>query len=188
MSSGQSSHKVPSKDFCSPGGHTPTHKICIVSFTTVQLSTELRNVLLALYSETNQFNFKTCSHLMYSFASPSKFNILSIAMQTLMQRILCRLILCIRVCITIDAMLNFDGDINVDANTDIKCEQSITHTLAGVYSGCSCSFSTCVGRTRFTNINRCWICVHVLWTLLTLSILSKIVTGRAHHCEIVLII
>ena len=34
-------------------------------------------------------------------------------------------ILCICICITTDAMLNFDGDVDVYANADLKCEQSI---------------------------------------------------------------
>ena len=38
-----------------------------------------------------------------------------------------RPILSVRVCITIDAMLNFDGD--VDANADVKCEQSKTDRI-----------------------------------------------------------
>ena len=32
-------------------------------------------------------------------------------------------ILCI--CMTIDAILNFDGDVDVDTKADVKCEQSI---------------------------------------------------------------
>ena len=40
-------------------------------------------------------------------------------MQTLLQR----MGPCICVCVTIDAMLNCDGDIGIDANADVKCEQ-----------------------------------------------------------------
>ena len=36
-----------------------------------------------------------------------------------------RPIICICVCVTIDAMLNFDGDIYVYTNLDVKSEQSI---------------------------------------------------------------
>ena len=35
--------------------------------------------------------------------------------------------LCVCVCVTVDTMLNFDGD--VDANTDVKCEQNISNGL-----------------------------------------------------------
>ena len=59
---------------------------------------------------------KAYSHVMSTFTSPSKLNIVSIATQILMLRIS----LCL--CVTIDAILNFDGD--VDANADVKCEQS----------------------------------------------------------------
>ena len=34
---------------------------------------------------------------------------------------------CLCVCATIDAMLNFNGD--VDTNADVKCEQNITYTF-----------------------------------------------------------
>ena len=34
--------------------------------------------------------------------------------------------LCVCICVTIDTMLNFDGEI--DANADIKCEQSISQS------------------------------------------------------------
>ena len=37
-----------------------------------------------------------------------------------------RPILCIFVCVTIDAMLNFDGDVDTDANADVQCEQTFT--------------------------------------------------------------
>ena len=40
-------------------------------------------------------------------------------MQTLLQR----MGPCICVCVTIDAMLNRDGDMGIDANADVKCEQ-----------------------------------------------------------------
>ena len=33
-------------------------------------------------------------------------------------------ILCVYVCISIDAMLNFDGDVDVNTNADIKCEHT----------------------------------------------------------------
>ena len=36
-----------------------------------------------------------------------------------------RPILCICVCVTIDAVLNFDRDVYVYTNEDLKCEQSI---------------------------------------------------------------
>ena len=64
---------------------------------------------------------KAYSHVMYTFTSPSKLNIVPIATQILMLRIS----LCL--CVTIDAILNFDGD--VDANADVKCEQSGMLTL-----------------------------------------------------------
>ena len=35
-----------------------------------------------------------------------------------------RPILCISVCISIDAMLNFDVDVDVDANVNVKCEHT----------------------------------------------------------------
>ena len=35
-------------------------------------------------------------------------------------------ILFICVCATIDAMLNFDGDFDVNARADVKCEQDLT--------------------------------------------------------------
>ena len=34
---------------------------------------------------------------------------------------------CIRISIIIDAMLNFDGDFDFDANADVTCEQGLTH-------------------------------------------------------------
>ena len=37
--------------------------------------------------------------------------------------------ICLCVCVTIDAMINFDGDVDIHANTDVKCEQSITRTV-----------------------------------------------------------
>ena len=54
--------------------------------------------------------------------SPSKFNITSMVMQTQTQNG-SELILWVSICVAIDTMLNFDGD--VDGNTDVKCEQSI---------------------------------------------------------------
>ena len=35
-------------------------------------------------------------------------------------------ILCVGICITIDAMINFNGYFDVDANTDVTCEQGNT--------------------------------------------------------------
>ena len=55
-----------------------------------------------------------------AFLSPSKFNIVSTAVQT--QRILC-----VCVCIAIDAMLNYDGDVDIDTYADVKCEQNIRY-------------------------------------------------------------
>ena len=59
---------------------------------------------------------KACSRLISAFASPSKFNIGSIAMQTLTQRMAA---LHLR---HIDVMLNFDAA----TNADDKFEQSIS--------------------------------------------------------------
>ena len=67
---------------------------------------------------------KTCSHLASAFASTSKFNIVSIALQMLTLENGFRPILCVYICVTIDAMLNFDFDL--DANADVTCKQSIT--------------------------------------------------------------
>ena len=62
--------------------------------------------------------FKAWSYLTSALASPSKFNILSVAMQMFTQNEF-RPILCVCVGMTIDAMLNF-GDIDVDANADVR--------------------------------------------------------------------
>ena len=35
-------------------------------------------------------------------------------------------ILYIWICVTIDAVINFDGDFNVEANAEVTCEQGIT--------------------------------------------------------------
>ena len=75
-----------------------------------------------MFTTLGVWDVKICSHLMSAFVSVSlsKFNIVSISMQMLMQKMGFRPNnLCIYVCITIDAMLNFDSDI--DANADIKC-------------------------------------------------------------------
>ena len=58
---------------------------------------------------------------MSRFASPSKFNIVSIATQMLTQRMSDPFSV-FAFCITIDAMLNFDGDVDAD----VKSEQSTT--------------------------------------------------------------
>ena len=63
-----------------------------------------------------------CSHPTSTFASRSMFNIVSIAMQTLMQRLGSDPFSGVCACIAIDAMLNFDSDVDTNA----KCEQSIT--------------------------------------------------------------
>ena len=49
---------------------------------------------------------------------------MSIAIQTLTQRILC-------ICVSIDIVLNFDGDI--DANAEVKCEQSINDITGRIH-------------------------------------------------------
>ena len=41
-------------------------------------------------------------------------------------------ILHICTCVTIDAMLNFDGEVDVEAKADVKCEQSITVEITNV--------------------------------------------------------
>ena len=33
---------------------------------------------------------------------------------------------CVCVCVTIDAMLKFDSDIDTNANSDVKCEHTLT--------------------------------------------------------------
>ena len=38
--------------------------------------------------------------------------------------------LCIYVCVTTDVMFNCDGDVDIDTNADIMCEQSIKHQFA----------------------------------------------------------
>ena len=63
-----------------------------------------------------------CSHLTDEFAPPSKFNIVSIATQMLTRRMGSDPI-CVCVCAIPNAMLNFDSDVDANANTDIKCEQ-----------------------------------------------------------------
>ena len=44
-----------------------------------------------------------------------------------------RPILCVYVCVTSDAMLNFDRDVDVDANADVACEQSVGTKLMKEY-------------------------------------------------------
>ena len=61
---------------------------------------------------------KACSHLTFAFMSPSKFNIVSITMQTLTQGMCSDW-----VCVTNDAILNFD----VGANAVVKYEQYIRY-------------------------------------------------------------
>ena len=87
-------------------------------------------------------HLKACSHWSSEFAStsPSKFDIVSIAVQTLTQGMdmnRFRPILCVYVCVIIEAMLNFDGV--VEANADVKYERSITHcvlrTVCGTLNG-----------------------------------------------------
>ena len=43
-----------------------------------------------------------------------------------------RPILCIFVCVSIDTMLNVDGDIDANADANVKCEHSITCNFPGV--------------------------------------------------------
>ena len=62
-----------------------------------------------------------CSYLTTAFAPTSKFNIASLVTQTQSEHIPC-----VSVCIVIDTMLNFDGDINAN----VKCEQAFAdHNL-----------------------------------------------------------
>ena len=55
---------------------------------------------------------------------PSKYSTESIATQTIDAENDFRPNLW--VCVTIDAMLSFAGDVDIDANADVQCEQSIT--------------------------------------------------------------
>ena len=71
------------------------------------------------------------SHLTFVFASTSlsKFNIVSIAMQRLMQRLgsdpFC---VCIFICVIIDAILNCDSDVEANTNADIKCDYAFSQS------------------------------------------------------------
>ena len=40
-----------------------------------------------------------------------------------------RPILCVSVCVTIDAMLNFDSNVDANATADIKCEHTVNSLL-----------------------------------------------------------
>ena len=35
---------------------------------------------------------------------------------------------CVCVCVTIDAMLNFDSEVDINTNAAVKCEQPFSHT------------------------------------------------------------
>ena len=77
----------------------------------------------------SHYKCKGCSHLTPAFASLAKHNIVSIVMQMLMQSMGSDPFSEFAFCVTIDAMLNFYGtiDIDVDVKADNKCEQSISY-------------------------------------------------------------
>ena len=62
-----------------------------------------------------------CSHLTSAFASPCNFVSVVMLMQGLGSGPFS-----VCVCLTIDAMLNCNGHGDVDANAEVKCEQSIS--------------------------------------------------------------
>ena len=70
-----------------------------------------------------------------------------------------RPILCVFVCVAIDAMLNFDSD--VDAN--VKCEHSLRFLCINIY------LTVTLTQTQTSNVNKALVCGvkilknHVIW-------------------------
>ena len=69
-----------------------------------------------------------CSHLTFAFAStpPSKFNIVSMKMQTQMHRM------------GPNPFCAFDGDVDKNANANVKCEHSIINDGYANQNLCDC--------------------------------------------------
>ena len=65
-----------------------------------------------------------CLHLRTLFPSPSKFNIVLMVMGSLTGRMASRPILPIKIPITTDTILNFDGNCNGDGVGKCKCTRS----------------------------------------------------------------
>ena len=82
-----------------------------------------RELSVSTDSLVKSFKFKVCSHLTFAFAfaSTSPFNISSMEMQTHMHRMGLNPFLTFY----IDTVLNFDGDVDANANANVKCEHTI---------------------------------------------------------------
>ena len=85
------------------------------------------------------WNLMPCSHLTFAFASTSPLDAPNGF----------RPILCIFVCIAIDAMLNFDSDVDANADTNVKCEHSLSLCHVNIFHTVQCSH-------RDWNPNRSW--------------------------------
>ena len=90
---------------------------------------------------------KVCSHLTFAFAStsPSKFNIVSMETRTQMHRMGLNPFLTF----SIDAVLNFDSDI--DANANVKCEHTLNQRVFYIFNTRNCS----CGKVMFSQLSVC---------------------------------